>query len=147
MYYTFSSAKNCLPLQVIPRKFRHFLPCDEEIACPLGELGKIHDIIIGPFIIGINGRFRPHETDIRFAGEDGGHHFVSSESTDKLQPDIFIFKIAFFDGHIHGRVKNGVGDFVQCHVRQLFLGGRLRSRRRFFGIAGRFLCCFFSAGR
>ena len=75
----FAAAEDQMPFQVIPGEIRHFLARDEEVAGALGELGKIHHVVGGAFCVSVDRGFRSHEADIRLAGNDGGHRFVSAK--------------------------------------------------------------------
>ena len=104
-----------MSFQVIPGEIRHFLARDEEVAGALGELGEVHYIVGGAFCVSVDRGFRPHEADIRLAGNDSGHCFVGAKSAYEFQVDPFFVKVAFLDRHIHRGVEDRVGDFVECH--------------------------------
>ena len=101
-----------MAFQIFPGEILHFFPCYQEIACPLGELGKINHIVVCPFIVGVDRSLGTHKTDISFAGNHGGHRFICPKTADQIQSNAFLLKISFFNCHIHWSIKDGVSDFI-----------------------------------
>ena len=130
----FSSAQDVGPFQVFPGKVRHLLAGYKEIAGPLGELGEVDYVVSGAFIVGVDRGFRAHKPNVRAVGEDGGHCLVSAKSGHQFQVDAFFLEISFFDGHIHGRIEDGVSHLVEDHFR--FFRKVFSRSVFFFGSAG-----------
>ena len=151
----FAAAKNIFPFQITPFKVRHFLPGHHKISGPLGSLREIDHRIIGAFQIGVHGRLRAHKADLGIPGNDGGHHLVGAVAVHQIQLDSLLLKISFLNGHILGRVEDGMSHLIEGHLHGFLLlavaGGSLRFPgirlllQRFGGF--RLLAAIFSASR
>ena len=151
----FAAAKNIFPFQITPFKVRHFLPGHHKIPGPLGSLREVDHRIIGAFQIGVHGRLRAHKADLGIPGNDGGHHLVGAVAVHQIQLDSLLLKISFLNGHILGRVEDGMSHLIEGHLHGFLLlavaGGSLRFPgirlllQRFGGF--RLLAAVFSASR
>ena len=84
----------------------------KKISGPLGQLGEIHQIIIGILIVNVNRRFASHETNVRFAGYNSGGGLVSTKSGDQGQIDSLVLEITVFNCHILGSIENRMCHFI-----------------------------------
>ena len=127
-----------MALQILPGEVGHFFPGNKEVPGSLSELREVDDIVGGSFRIRVNGCFRTHKSDICLSRNNSGHCLIRAESAHKIQVDSLIFKISLFDRHIHGRVEDGMGYFVQSYFGKSFF---FRFLHRSLAFTFRFLFC------
>ena len=85
-------------------------------------------------VIHIDAGLRAGQTDIRLAGDYGGHHLVGSAAVDQLHLQALLGKEALAQGHILGRIEDGVGDLVEphhCFFIRLSAGAQSRNHHQY----------------
>ena len=108
-----ASAKNLLAFQAFPLKIVLRLASHQEVACALGQLGEVHRIVLGTFLVYVDAGFGAHKTNLGVAGDKGGHNLISTRAVDKGQVDAFVLKVAQFNGCVLGGVEDGMGYLVE----------------------------------
>ena len=108
-----ASAENLLAFQAFPLKIILRLASHQEVACTLGQLGEVHRIVLGTFLVYVDAGFGAHKTNLGVAGDKGGHNLISTGTVDKGQVDAFVLKVAQFNGCVLGGVEDGMGYLVE----------------------------------
>ena len=106
-------AENVSTFYHIPVEVFDGSPAHEEISGALGQLRKVHRVVLGTLQVCIYGRFTSHKADVCLACEQCRHGLVCPIPGHEFEVDPLIRKISLLDGNIHWRVEDGMCDFVQ----------------------------------
>ena len=102
-----ASADDGLALQVRPVEVL-VRPPHQERAVPLGQLGKDDRQIVLALPVDIDAALRPRQSDIRAAGDDGGHDLVGAAAVAQVDVQPLVGKEALAHGHILRRIEHRV---------------------------------------
>ena len=79
-------------------------------------------------IIHIDAGLGAGQTDVRLAGDNGGHDLVGAAAVGQLHRKPLGLKEALTHGHILGRIEHGVGDFIEPNHGGVFLAAGAQHR-------------------